>query len=69
MYLASLNLYYDTMNAEPWIEEFIYVRRQLAAGNNSSCSLRQLGGDELWQTSRDVLPHLEWVLRQLYPII
>ena len=25
-------------------------------------------GGELWQTSRDVLPHLEWVLRQLYPM-
>ena len=27
------------------------------------------GGEEMWQTSRDVLPHLKWVLRQLYPII
>ena len=25
-------------------------------------------GIELWQTSRDVLPHLELVLHQLYPI-
>ena len=26
-------------------------------------------GGELWQESRDVLPHLEWVLRQLSPMI
>ena len=41
----------------------IYVGRQFVAGNKFF--LASTLEDDLWQSSRDVLPHLKWSLHQL----
>ena len=50
-------------NSSNLTPRYVVVRRQL------ELFLAPTRGIELLQTSQDVLPHLELVLRQLYPII